>query len=95
MKANLERLQKKFNEVSDENGNVQREQFKMIMNCKNVNHYLFNLSILNYYLNQILLSRIFFQIDYLQFLIKIHRVLFLKKNFYKQLMKLYLNQMVN
>ena len=36
VKANLERLQKKFNEVSDENGNVQLEQFKMIMNCKNV-----------------------------------------------------------
>lgn len=36
VKANLERLQKKFNEVSDENGNVQMEQFKMIMNCKNV-----------------------------------------------------------
>jgi len=35
VKANLERLQKKFNEVSDENGNVHLEQFKMIMNCKN------------------------------------------------------------
>lgn len=40
MKANLERLQKKFNEVADENGNVQLEQFKTIMNCKNVSSFL-------------------------------------------------------